>query len=52
MKSSPILESVRQYVRKNVSHLDDDRYFAPDIEMSKLLIWSQALPIEDLPGVA
>jgi histidine ammonia-lyase len=51
MKSSPILESVRQYVRKNVSHLDDDRYFAPDIEMSKLLIWSQALPIEDLPGV-
>jgi histidine ammonia-lyase len=52
MKSSSILESVRQYVRKNVSHLDDDRYFAPDIEMSKLLIWSQALPIEDLPGVA
>jgi histidine ammonia-lyase len=51
VKSSDILESVRALVRAVVPKLEDDRYFAPDIEASITLLRAKALPVAGLPGV-
>jgi histidine ammonia-lyase len=52
LPSSPALEGVRAAIRKSVTHLEDDRYFAPDIEAAIALLQSNALPLQNLPGVA
>jgi len=52
LPSSKILEATRQTVRRKIPHLDDDRYFAPDIEAAITLVKSGTLAIENLPGVA
>jgi histidine ammonia-lyase len=52
MKSSAALERVRGIVRGVVAHLDEDRYFAPDIAAAVALLKSGALPVDALPGVA
>ena len=43
LASSPALEAVRQLVRAKVPHLDNDRYFHPDIQASIGLVRSGAL---------
>ncbi len=43
LKSSAPLEAVRAVVRAVVPHLDEDRYFAPDIAAATLLVRSGAL---------
>ncbi|MDR6955294.1 histidine ammonia-lyase [Ancylobacter sp. 3268] len=40
LASSPVLEKVRAAIRAQVPHLDDDRYFAPDMEAANALIRS------------
>jgi histidine ammonia-lyase len=52
LPSSTALEALRASVRKIVPHLEDDRYFAPDIEAAVALLQSNALPLHNLPGVA
>ena len=52
MSSSNILESARAVLREKVPALDDDRYFAPDIEAAIALLKNAALPVQNLPGVA
>ncbi|NNM57705.1 histidine ammonia-lyase [Acidocella sp.] len=52
MSSSNILESARAVLREKVPTLDDDRYFAPDIEAAVTLLKNAALPVQNLPGVA
>jgi len=53
--SSTALEAARLRLRGQVPHLDDDRYFHPDMEAANALVRSGAV-IEavgiDLPGVA
>ncbi len=51
MPSSPPLEAARATLRAQVAHLDDDRYFAPDIEAAIGLLQSGALALQNLPGV-
>jgi len=43
LTSSAALERVRTLVRSRVPHLDDDRYFAPDIAAAADLIASGAV---------
>ena len=38
LKSSPLLEQARQALREHVSHYDDDRFFAPDIDKAMQLL--------------
>ena len=38
LKSSPLLEQARHILREKVSHYDDDRFFAPDIENAMQLL--------------
>ena len=38
LKSSPLLEQARQTLREHVSHYDDDRFFAPDIDKAMQLL--------------
>lgn len=38
LKSSPLLEQARQELRENVTHYDDDRFFAPDIDKAMALL--------------
>jgi histidine ammonia-lyase len=52
LPSSTALEELRASVRRIVPHLEDDRYFAPDIEAAIALLQSNALPLHNLPGVA
>jgi histidine ammonia-lyase len=52
MPSSPALEAMRAKLRAKVPHLDDDRYFAPDIEAAILLLRDESLIEFPLPGVA
>ncbi len=40
LKSSPNLEKARQTIRAKVAHYDKDRYFAPDIEAAKQIVFS------------
>jgi len=51
LPSSRALEDVRATVRAKVPHLDDDRYFAPDIEAAIMLLRSGALALAELPSV-
>jgi len=52
MKSSERLEAVRAEIRAAVPHLDEDRYFAPDIEAAISLLRQHAFETASLPGVA
>ncbi|EKD5159125.1 histidine ammonia-lyase [Enterobacter cloacae] len=38
LKSSPLLEQARNALREHVSHYDDDRFFAPDIDKAMQLL--------------
>ncbi|MEJ8834560.1 histidine ammonia-lyase [Enterobacter cloacae] len=38
LKSSPLLEQARHVLREHVSHYDDDRFFAPDIDKAMQLL--------------
>lgn len=38
LKSSPLLEQARHALREYVSHYDDDRFFAPDIDKAMQLL--------------
>ncbi len=49
--SSAMLEETRAIIRNIVPKLQDDRYFAPDIEAAIALLRGRALPISHLPGV-
>jgi histidine ammonia-lyase len=51
LPSSPTLEDIRAKVRSKVTHLDDDRYFAPDVEAAISILQSGALSLTTLPGV-
>lgn len=55
LTSSPALERVRGRIRAEVAHLDDDRFFAPDIAAASTLVTSGALADAadlPLPGIA
>jgi histidine ammonia-lyase len=52
MRSSPKLEALRAQLRAAVPHLDDDRYFAPDIAAAIKLVSAGLMGHETLPGVA
>jgi histidine ammonia-lyase len=58
LRSSAPLEAVRVLLRKDVPHLEDDRYFHPEIEHAKTLVRSGALaraagvPLPGLDGDA
>jgi histidine ammonia-lyase len=51
MRSSPKLEALRAQLRAAVPHLDDDRYFAPDIAAAINLVSAGLAGHEHLPGV-
>ena len=38
LKSSPLLEQARHALREHVTHYDDDRFFAPDIDKAMQLL--------------
>ena len=55
LTSSPALERVRGRIRAEVAHLDDDRFFAPDIAAASALVTRGALADAaglPLPGIA
>ncbi|MDR3505485.1 MAG: histidine ammonia-lyase [Acidocella sp.] len=52
MPSSAPLEAARATLRAKVPHLDDDRYFAPDIDAAIALLAGGALDDATLPGLA
>ena len=52
LPSSPVLEAARAALRQAVPRLDEDRYFAPDIEAAIAFLRAGALADEHLPGVA
>jgi histidine ammonia-lyase len=52
LPSSEFLEAARRTVRSKIPHLDDDRFFAPDIEAAITLVKSGALATDILPGIA
>ena len=43
LRSSPVLERVRELVRRHVPHLDDDRHFQPDLTRAADLVGRGAL---------
>ena len=43
LKSSPLLEQARQALREHVTHYDDDRFFAPDIDKAIQLLEEETL---------
>jgi histidine ammonia-lyase len=43
LRSSPMLERVRELVRRHVPHLDDDRHFQPDLARAADLVGRGAL---------
>ena len=51
-KSSPALEAARAVLRAAVPKLEEDRYFAPDIEAAIAFLRTGALANDQLPGVA
>ena len=51
MPSSTPLEAARATLRANVPHLDEDRYFAPDIKAAIALLGAGALDDATLPGL-
>jgi len=55
LTSSPSLEAVRDRLREQVPHLEDDRHFHPDMEAAIALVASGALArcvSVELPGIA
>jgi histidine ammonia-lyase len=52
LASSEVLETARRAIRAQVPHLDEDRYFAPDIAAAMALVADGGLVMETLPGVA
>ncbi|MEI9480495.1 histidine ammonia-lyase [Enterobacter cancerogenus] len=38
LKSSPLLEQARHELREHITHYDDDRFFAPDIDKAMALL--------------
>ena len=50
LKSSPLLEQARQTLREHVTHYDDDRFFAPDIDKAMELLKAGSL-VTLLPAV-
>lgn len=50
LKSSPLLEQARQVLREHVTHYDDDRFFAPDIDKAMQLLEEGSL-VGLLPSV-
>jgi histidine ammonia-lyase len=52
LPSSPILERVRQKVRQKIPRLEEDRYFAPDIQAAIQLLQTDTLVSELALGVA
>ena len=52
LKSSPVLEAARATLRAAVPKLEEDRYFAPDIEAAIAFLRAGALADDQLPGVA
>ncbi|WP_026440249.1 histidine ammonia-lyase [Acidocella facilis] len=52
LTSSALLEAARARLRAAVPKLEEDRHFAPDIEMAIALLGEGALAGFDLPGVA
>lgn len=52
LKSSGILDDVRDRLRKVVPRLDDDRYLHPDIAAAANLVRSGALVAQELPGLS
>ncbi|MGO9816659.1 MAG: histidine ammonia-lyase [Acidocella sp.] len=52
MRSSAPLEAARATLRAKVPHLEEDRYFAPDIEAAIALLAAGALDDAALPGLA
>jgi histidine ammonia-lyase len=52
MKSSEVLERARAVLRAEVPMLEDDRYFAPDIDAAINLLKAGSVPLANLPGVA
>ena len=50
LKSSPLLEQARHVLREHVSHYDDDRFFAPDIDKAMQLLEEGSL-VGLLPSV-
>ncbi len=52
MPSSAPLEAARATLRAKVPHLEEDRYFAPDIEAAIALLAAGALDDAALPGLA
>ncbi len=51
MRSSAPLEAARATLRAKVPHLEEDRYFAPDIEAAIALLAEGALDDSALPGL-
>jgi histidine ammonia-lyase len=51
-RSSARLEAVRALIRADVPRLDEDHYFAPDIDAAIALLRDQRLPLHELPGVS
>ncbi len=51
LPSSKRLEAVRRIVRSRIPHLNEDRFFAPDLEAAAEFLRSGALDLESLPGV-
>jgi histidine ammonia-lyase len=55
LASSHHLEGVRQQIRKEVAHLDEDRYFHDDIQKAIHLVRSEAIiaasGVAELPGI-
>ncbi len=43
LRSSPVLERVREALRARIAHLEDDRFLAPDIAAAAELVRSEAL---------
>ncbi len=52
LKSSQALEAARTTLRAAVPKLEEDRYFAPDIEAAIAFLRAGALADDQLPGVA
>ncbi len=52
LKSSVALEEARAALRGTVPKLEEDRYFAPDIEAAIALLRAGTLAYDKLPGVA
>ena len=43
LKSSPLLEQARHTLREHVTHYDEDRFFAPDIDKAIQLLEEETL---------